>query len=61
MGSKTRRAVCRTAKSSQELRFPIGELAKRKDNLKENYISKSKELNALRKKRNHTKEKVCNV
>jgi hypothetical protein len=59
MGSNTRRAPSRSAKSTQQRRFPVGELARQKRELKESYLSKSKELNALRKKNNRIKEKVC--
>ena len=59
MGSKTRRASNRSAKSTQYSRFPVGELARRKRELRESYLSKSKELNALRKKNSRIKEKVC--
>ena len=61
MGSKKRRANSRTAKASQKLRFPLGELAQRRHDLKENFLSKSKELNALRKKTKRMKEKVSIV
>lgn len=59
MGSKTRRATGRSAVSTQRRRFPVGELARRKRELQESYLSKSKELNALRKKNKRLKEKVC--
>lgn len=58
MGSKKRRAVRRTVNSSQKLRYPLGELSERRHDLKENYLSKSKELKALQKKLNRLKEKV---
>ena len=58
MGSKTQRASGRTAKSTQQRRFPLGELARQKRELKETYLAKSKELNALRRRNNRIKEKV---
>ena len=58
MGSKKRRATSQTAKTSQKLWFPLGELAQRRHDLKENFLSKSKELNALRKKTKKDEGKV---
>jgi hypothetical protein len=47
-----------STKTAQKVRFPLGELAQRRHDLKENFLSKSKELNALRKKHKMIKEKV---
>lgn len=58
MGSKKRRQLRRSASTSQALRYPIGELAKRRNNLKENFLSKSKELNALKKRIDRAKTRV---
>ena len=58
MGSK-RKALRRSVNATQKLRYPVGELALRKKQLKDNFLSKSKELNSLRKKLNRAKDKVC--
>ena len=50
MGSK-RKALRRSVNATQKLRYPVGELALRKKQLKE--------LNSLRKKLNRAKDKVC--
>ena len=58
MGSKTRRAIRRSLPFSQKKRFPIGEFARKRAALKEEFLSKSKELQALRKKGKRLENKV---
>ena len=58
MGSSKRKAPRRSPNATQKLRYPIGELALRRHELKENFLSKSKELNSMRKKLNRTNDKV---
>ena len=50
MGSKKRRTPRRSLQFSQKKRFPFGELARERASLQQEYLSKSKELSALRKK-----------
>ena len=49
MGSKKRRASRRSLQFSQKKRLPVGELARERVSLQQGYLSKSKELSALRR------------
>ena len=57
MGSSKRKAPRRSPNATQKLRYPVGELLRRHE-LKENFLSRSKELNSMRKKLNRTNDKV---
>ena len=58
MGSKTRRAPRRASNESQRHRFPVGELARKRAALRDEYLSKSKELCALQKQLQRIKNKA---
>ena len=49
MGSKKNNPPRRSPKCSSKRRFPLGELSRQKANLRDKYLSKSKELCALKK------------
>jgi len=61
MGNSKRRAARRSAKTAQKVRFPLGELAQIKHDIKEQFLSKSKELIARRRKLSRLEEKVINL
>ena len=56
MGSN-KKPPLRSPKCSSKSRFPFGELSKQKANLRDEYLSKSKELCALKKKMKRLQEK----
>jgi hypothetical protein len=58
MGSKQRRSLRRAASTSQKKRFPVGELAAQRSTLRRQYLSKSKELTALKRKLSRLEKKV---
>lgn len=58
MGSKSRKKPRRSSNGSQCDRFPVGELARRRATLREEYLSKSKEISALQKRIQRLKKKV---
>lgn len=61
MGSKKRRAARRSLATSQKQRFPIGDLARKTANLRQEFLSKSKEHSTLRKRVVRIKRKVLNI
>ena len=50
MGSKKRRPPRKSLVFSQKKRFLVGELARERANIRQEYLSKNRELSALRKK-----------
>ena len=60
MGSKKKSPRRKTA-CSQKRRFPLGELSKQKAILRDEYLSKSKELRSLKKKIRRLQEKSDKV
>lgn len=58
MGSKKRRAHRRTSTASSKDRFPVGELATERGILREECLSESKKLTALKKRLHRCKSSV---
>lgn len=56
MGSK-KKPLRRSPKCSSRGRFPLGELSREKCNLRDQYLSNSKKLSALKKRNKHLQEK----
>ena len=56
MGTK-KKPLRRSPKCSARSRFPLGELAREKCNLRDEYLSKSKKLSALTKRNKRLQEK----
>ena len=56
MGTK-KKPLRRSPKCSARSRFPLGELAREKCNLRDEYLSKSKKLSALKKRNKRLQEK----
>ena len=64
MESEKRRAPRRSLQFSQKKRLPVDELARERASLQQEYLSKSKELSALRKnleRQRKTSKKYENV
>ena len=57
MGTK-KKPLWRSPKCSARSRFPLGELAREKCNLRDEYLSKSKKLSALKKRNKRLQERV---
>ena len=58
MGNHKKRAKRRSTACSQKRRFPVGQLSRERAALRQEFISKSKELEALRKRNKRLQQKV---